>query len=132
MDDDDEYQDAHERAHAREIQQRFAGRHVTTAQIAVFGLTGGLLPCPASVTILMLCLHLKRFTLGLAMVASFSTGLAIAMVSVGVIAAWGARHADKHFGGLGAVARRMPYLSSALMTIVGLVMSLQGFLHLPA
>ena len=128
-----EYQDAHERAHAEDIQRRFAGRQVTTTQIAMFGLTGGLMPCPASVTILMICLHLKRFTLGAAMVASFSIGLAISLVSVGVIAAWGAHQVSKRAGGnLSNLARKMPYLSSVLMMVVGAVMGIQGLLHITA
>lgn len=127
-----EYQDAHERAHAEDIQRRFAGQRVTTTQIAMFGLTGGLMPCPASVTILMICLHLKRFTLGATMVASFSIGLAISLISVGVIAAWGVCKANKRFANLGKLARKMPYLSSVLMMVVGAVMSLQGALHLAA
>jgi nickel/cobalt exporter len=121
-----EYQDAHERAHAEDIARRFVGRKVTTGQIAMFGLTGGLVPCPASVTILMICLHLKRFALGVAMVASFSFGLAISMVSVGVIAAWGAQQVGKRFGNLGGLARKMPYFSSGLMAVVGLIMGIQG------
>ena len=120
------YQDAHERAHAEDIKRRFAGRQVTTGQIAMFGLTGGLVPCPASVTILLICLHLKRFSLGAAMVASFSLGLAIALVGVGVIAAWGAQQVGKRFGNLGGLARKMPYLSSLLMMLVGAVMGWQG------
>jgi nickel/cobalt exporter len=121
-----EYQDAHARAHSEDIARRFVGQKVTTGQIAMFGLTGGLVPCPASVTILMICLHLKRFTLGAAMVASFSFGLAISMVSVGVIAAWGAQQVGKRFGNLGGFARKMPYFSSGLMAVVGLIMGIQG------
>ena len=126
------YQDAHERAHAEDIKRRFAGRKVTTGQIAMFGLTGGLVPCPASVTILMICLHLKRFSLGIAMVASFSIGLAISLVSVGVVAAWGARHVDKRFGNgkLGDIARKMPYVSSALMALVGALVGVQALTQL--
>ncbi|KMN81132.1 hypothetical protein VK98_14610 [Chromobacterium sp. LK11] len=120
------YQDAHERAHAEQIQRRFAGREVGTGQIALFGLTGGLIPCPASVTILLLCLHLKRFSLGATMVLSFSLGLALALVSVGVLAAWGVRQAGARFGGLGEWARRAPYLSAGLMLAVGLLMAAQA------
>jgi len=47
-----DYQDAHERAHASDLQKRFANREVTTGQIILFGLTGGLLPCPAAFSIL--------------------------------------------------------------------------------
>jgi nickel/cobalt exporter len=126
------YQDSHERAHAEDIKRRFAGRTVTTGQIAMFGLTGGLVPCPASVTILMICLHLKRFSLGAALVASFSIGLAISLVSVGVIAAWGARHVGKRFGNgkFGDIARKMPYFSSALMGVVGTLMGAQALMQL--
>ena len=129
---DEGYQDAHERAHAEDIKRRFAGQTVTTGQIEMFGLTGGLVPCPASVTILMICLHLKRFTLGIAMVASFSLGLAISLVSVGVIAAWGARHVGKRFGNgkFGDIARKMPYFSSAFMGLVGLLMGVQALIQL--
>ncbi|WP_026182456.1 nickel/cobalt efflux transporter [Leeia oryzae] len=125
-----EYQDAHERAHAEDIKRRFEGRTVSTGQIALFGLSGGLIPCPASVTILIICLHLKRFTLGAAMVASFSLGLAISMVSVGVIAAWGANQVSKRFGNLSSVARKMPYLSSLLMMVVGTIMGVQGLMQI--
>lgn len=125
-----DYQDAHERAHAEEIERRFAGRQVSNGQIALFGLSGGLVPCPASVTILLICLHLKQFSLGAALVASFSLGLAIALVGVGVIAAWSARQASQRFSGLSDLARKMPYLSSALMLLVSAVMAVQGWLHL--
>ena len=122
------YQDAHERAHAEEIARRFVGQKVTNFQIALFGLTGGLVPCPASVTILLICLHLKRISLGVAMVASFSFGLALSMVGVGVIAAWGAQRVGQRMGDWEGLARKMPYFSSALMALVGVVMGLQGLL----
>lgn len=128
------YQDAHERAHAEDIKRRFVGQKVTTGQIAMFGLTGGLVPCPASVTILMICLHLKRFTLGAVMVASFSLGLAISLVSVGVIAAWGARQVGKRFGNgrFSDFARKMPYFSSGLMAFVAVLMGIQAVMQLAA
>jgi nickel/cobalt exporter len=54
------YQDAHERAHANDIRRRFANQNVTTGQIILFGLTGGLIPCPAAITVLLLCLQVKE------------------------------------------------------------------------
>jgi nickel/cobalt exporter len=131
---DGSYQDAHERAHAEDIKRRFVGQEVTTGQIAMFGLTGGLVPCPASVTILMICLHLKRFTLGAVMVASFSLGLAISLVSVGVIAAWGAHQVGKRLGNgrFSDMARKMPYFSSGLMAFIAVLMGIQALMQLSA
>lgn len=50
------YQDPHELAHANDIRKRFTKREVTNGQILLFGLTSGLIPCPASITVLLLCL----------------------------------------------------------------------------
>ena len=74
---DADWQDAHQRAHAEEINRRFTGQQVTTGQIMLFGLTGGLIPCPASITILLICLQLKHVALGATLVLSFSVGLAL-------------------------------------------------------
>ena len=73
----DGYQDRHERAHANDISRRFADRNVTTWQIVVFGFTGGLIPCPAAITVLLLCLQLKEFTLGFALVPVSYTHLTL-------------------------------------------------------
>lgn len=124
------YADAHERAHAKDIGQRFSDRRVTTGQIVMFGLTGGLIPCPASITILLLCLQLKQFTLGATLVLCFSIGLAVTMVSVGATAALSVHHIAKRWAGFGEVARRAPYLSGALIIIVGLYTGYLGWSQL--
>jgi len=113
------YQDAHEREHALEIERRFSGRSVTTGQIVLFGLTGGLLPCPAAFTILLLCLQLKKFTIGFALVLCFSIGLALTLVTVGAAAAWSVGHATRRWHGLSDWARRAPFLSSGLLAALG-------------
>jgi nickel/cobalt exporter len=125
-----EYQDAHERAHAQDIARRFSNRAVTTPQIILFGITGGLMPCPAAFTILLVCLQIKRAALGFAFVGAFSFGLALTMVSVGVIAAWSVQHAQKRFGGFGDWMRRAPYISCALLVLLAGFMAWQGWLGL--
>ena len=121
------FQDAHERAHANDIRARFADRNVTTGQVVMFGLTGGLIPCPASITVLLLCLQLKQFTLGAALVLCFSLGLAMTLVAVGVATALSVQHISKRTSWFAIVARRAPYLSSALITLVGLYAAYQGW-----
>ncbi|MBO9687590.1 MAG: nickel/cobalt efflux protein RcnA [Mitsuaria chitosanitabida] len=122
----DGYQDAHERAHAADIQRRFGNRQVTTGQIIVFGLTGGLIPCPASITVLLLCLQLKQFTLGAALVLCFSIGLALTMIASGAMAALSVKHVSKRWSGFGEFARKAPYFSSALIILVGLYVLWHG------
>ncbi|MCU6176640.1 nickel/cobalt efflux protein RcnA [Citrobacter cronae] len=123
-----EYQDAHERAHATDIQRRFAGKEVTNGQILLFGLTGGLIPCPAAITVLLICIQLKAFTLGATMVLCFSLGLALTLVTVGVGAAISVQQAAKRWSGFNTLARKAPYFSSALIAMVGLYMGIHGYM----
>jgi nickel/cobalt transporter (NicO) family protein len=119
--------DAHAAAHAREVRQRFSGnQHVTNFDIAWFGFTGGLLPCPAAIAVLLICLQLRAFTLGVSMVAAFSIGLAITLVAVGVFAAWGTRVVQARWAGLEEWGERLPYISATLVFIIGTYVALQG------
>ena len=122
-----EFQDAHEAAHALDIQKRFMNRTVTTPQIVLFGITGGLMPCPAAFTVLLVCLQVKQFTLGFALVAAFSFGLALTMVTVGAVAAWSVGHAQKKFRGFGNMMRKAPYFSCALLLTLATYMAWQGW-----
>lgn len=126
----EDFADAHEREHAMEIEKRFASRNVTTGQLIMFGLTGGLMPCPAAFAVLLVCLQLKKFTLGFALVVAFSAGLAITLVGVGAIAAISLHHASKRFKGFGEIARRAPYISSSVMALIGIAVAVQGLRHL--
>ena len=122
------YQDAHERAHASDIQRRFHDKEVTNGQIVLFGLTGGLIPCPAAITVLLICIQLKAFTLGATMVLCFSLGLAITLVTVGVGAAVSVHQVAKRWSGFNALARKAPYFSSLLIGLVGLYMGIHGYM----
>ncbi|HEY2573967.1 MAG TPA: sulfite exporter TauE/SafE family protein [Verrucomicrobiaceae bacterium] len=126
------FQDAHERAHADDIARRFTDRTVTTPQIVLFGITGGLMPCPAAFTILLVCLQLKKVALGFSIVGAFSFGLALTMVTVGAVAAWSVQHAQKRFKGFGDAMRKAPYVSCALLIVLACAMAWSGWRHLPS
>jgi nickel/cobalt exporter len=128
----DGYQDAHELAHANDIRRQFADRNVTTWQIILFGLTGGLVPCPAAITVLLLCLQLKEITLGFALVLCFSIGLAITLVTVGAAAALSVRQATRRWSWFGTFARRAPYFSGLLIIAVGLYVGYHGLMGIAA
>jgi nickel/cobalt exporter len=125
------YQDAHELAHANDIRRRFAGGDVTTGQIVIFGLTGGLIPCPGAITILLLCLQLKQITLGAVLVLCFSIGLALTMVTSGVIAALSVKQMSKRWSGFGEIVRKAPFVSGGVILLIGVYIGVNGWLALP-
>jgi nickel/cobalt exporter len=125
--DDDHHIDPHAREHAAELRRQLSGGPVSNARILLFGLTGGLVPCPASITVLMVCLQLKQLALGAMLVLCFSIGLALTLITSGVLASYAARHAARRWSALGALAQRAPQLSGALMVLVGLYMATLGW-----
>ncbi len=100
---------------------------MTNGQILLFGLTGGLIPCPAAITVLLICIQLKALTLGATMVVCFSIGLALTLVAVGVGAAVGVKQVQKRWHGFNSLAQKAPYLSSALIGLVGVYMAIHGW-----
>lgn len=123
---DDAHLDAHARAHADELRRRLAAGPVTNGQIILFGLSGGLLPCSAAITILLLCLQLQRPVLGLVLVGSFSLGLALTMIAAGALAALGARHIARRWSGLDGLARYATFASCAIILCIGVYMLVEG------
>ena len=122
--------DAHARAHAQEIEDRFAAGRASWAQTIGFGLTGGLIPCPAAITVLLLCLNIDKPWLGAGMVAAFSTGLALTLVLNGLVAAWGMQIARLRVVNLDMLYRKAPYVSGGLIIVIGCYMAASGWTHL--
>ena len=122
--------DAHARAHAVELERRFGSGRATTWQILGFGFSGGLIPCAAAITVLIVCLQVKRIWLGVGLVAAFSAGLALTLVAVGVVTAVGVAAARRRTDRLDALFARAPYLSALLIAAIGAVMLMSGLADL--
>jgi nickel/cobalt exporter len=64
--------------------------------------------------------------LGATLVLGFSVGLALTLVLSGTLAALSVNHLSRRFHGFGAVARKVPYLSGALIMLIGAYVAWQG------
>src|SRR4051794_34050213 len=101
--------------------------HVTTGQIVWFGFTGGLMPCPAAIAVLLVCIKIKAFVLGVAMVAAFSVGLALTLIMIGVSVAWGSSKLLSLWPGFDRWAARLPYVSAGIVMMMGLAFTAVGW-----
>jgi nickel/cobalt exporter len=99
---------------------------VTTGQIIWFGFTGGLMPCPAAIAVLLICVQLKAFALGVAMVAAFSVGVGATLVAIGLAVVWSSGKLAKAWPGFDRLAQRLPFVSAGLVMIVGLILTVAG------
>ena len=103
----------------------------TNAQVIAFGLTGGLMPCPAALVVLALCLNVGAVGLGIATVAAFSLGLALVLVGVGLAAALALKAAGNAAPRLANWGRHLPWLSVAVIVLSGLWTILHAVQKLP-
>lgn len=93
--------------------------------LLALGVSGGLLPCPSALVVLLGAVALGRPALGLLLVVSFSLGLASILTGIGVVLV----RARSLFARLPAGGRLLPSLSlagAAVVTVAGVVITVQA------
>jgi nickel/cobalt exporter len=118
--DDHGHDHGHGHGHIHAPTPPVAGARATNGQVIAFGLTGGLMPCPAALVVLALCLNVGAVGLGIATVAAFSLGLAIVLVGVGLIASLALRVAGNAAPRLASWGRHLPWLSVVIIALSGI------------
>src|SRR6185503_11574617 len=86
------------------------------------GISGGIVPCPTALVVLLAAISLHRVGYGLVLILAFSLGLAGAMTAVG-LAAVSARRFLRKKSFDGRLVRALPAASAALILALGLVMT---------
>jgi nickel/cobalt exporter len=110
---------AHERSEGPTLMD--AGGRLSGKGIAMLAFAGGALPAPSALLAMLAAIQVHRVTYGLALVAAFSAGLAVALLGVGVGAlrardAIARRASDR-------VARALPLISAIVIVIAGLLVA---------
>jgi len=108
---------------------KFAAHHhhhdLSRRSLFAMGLSGGIVPCPSALVVLLSAIALHRIQAGLLFIVAFSLGLASVLVAIGVLVVragqWLSRF-DSHRGTL----QLLPIASAVLVTIIGCAISLQS------
>jgi ABC-type nickel/cobalt efflux system permease component RcnA len=99
---------------------------VTLRQLWALGITGGIVPCPAALVVLLSALSLRRVGFGLLLIVAFSVGLALVLIAIGLLMVY-ARRLVARFDERGPlVTRWLPLASSAVMTLIGVSIAAQA------
>ncbi len=86
------------------------------------GISGGLLPCPTALVVLLAAISLHRVAFGLVLILAFSVGLASVVSAIGLLAI-GARGTFKRVSFEGRIVRALPAVSALLVFGIGIVMT---------
>ena len=89
------------------------------------GVSGGLLPCPTALVVLLAAISLHRVGYGLALIVAFSVGLAATVTGIGLVAVTAKRlFARARFDG--PLVRALPTVSAVVVLALGLVMTVRA------
>jgi ABC-type nickel/cobalt efflux system permease component RcnA len=89
------------------------------------GVSGGLLPCPSALVVLLAAISLHRVAFGLVLIVAFSAGLALSITGVG-LAAVVARSAFRRASFEGRLVRLLPAASALVILAAGVAMTVRA------
>ena len=120
----DHAHDDHHHAHGH--QHHHPGADVSLKELVALGVTGGIVPCPAALVVLLSALALGRLGFGLVLIVAFSVGLAAVLIVIGLLVLH-ARRLMAQWRGKGVLLTRwLPLTSSAAITVLGLAIAAQA------
>jgi ABC-type nickel/cobalt efflux system permease component RcnA len=94
-------------------------RALSLRELCMLGITGGIVPCPAALVVLLSAFSLHRIGFGLFLITAFSIGLAVVLVTVGLTMVYAGRVMASRVRPGNAALRYLPFLSSAFMVVLG-------------
>jgi nickel/cobalt transporter (NicO) family protein len=92
--------------------------------LVAVGVSGGLLPCPTALVVLLAAISLHRVAFGLLLIVAFSLGLASVISGIGLLAVT-ARRAFSRVSFDGPVMRALPAVSALVVLTLGVAMTLR-------
>ena len=118
---------AEEIAMAREAEESGPAKTVSLTQLFTLGITGGIIPCPAALVVLLSAFALHRIGFGFFLITSFSVGLAAVLIGFGLLMVY-ARRFMARLQVDGPITRRwLPVASAGFMTILGAAIAVRAF-----
>jgi nickel/cobalt transporter (NicO) family protein len=117
---------SHSHSHTHER----SGAPITTRSLIALGVSGGIVPCPSALVVLVAAISQHRLGLGLVLILAFSIGLAATLTAVGLAVLHGGRMIKRLrperrlFGG--RLAGALPALSATLIVVAGSLITLRA------
>jgi ABC-type nickel/cobalt efflux system permease component RcnA len=92
------------------------------------GISGGIVPCPTALVVLLAAISLHRIGYGLVLILAFSLGLATAMTGIGILAV-SAKRVFRRVDFDSGLIRLLPAVSALVVLGLGLAMTVRALPH---
>lgn len=99
---------------------------VSKRQLLALGITGGIVPCPAALVVLLSAVALHRIAFGLFLILAFSIGLAAVLIGIGLLMVYARRFMAGVSGEGRIITRWLPITSSVFITVLGFAIAFRA------
>lgn len=101
------------------------GEAVSVRDLLTLGVSGGLLPCPSALVVLLSAIALHRVGFGILLIVAFSLGLAGVLTGIGILLAYARRLADRLPMDSSAL-RILPVCSACAVALLGVAVTVES------
>jgi nickel/cobalt transporter (NicO) family protein len=98
---------------------------VTLGSLVTLGISGGIVPCPSALVVLLSAIALKRVGFGLVLIVSFSMGLAAVLIAIGMTMLY-ARRIVERFEWKGGLITKLQLASPVAIVLLGGIIAVQS------
>ena len=95
--------------------------------LLALGISGGILPCPSALILMLSAIALRQVGLGITLIAAFSIGLAGVLTGIGLVMVYAGQILERlPIRHTAVTARLLPMASAAFITVAGLLITLRA------
>ena len=100
---------------------------ISLLQLFSLGITGGIIPCPAALVVLLSAFALHRVGFGFFLITAFSAGLAAVLIGFGLLMVYARRFMSRLITDGPLTRRWLPIVSACFIMTLGIVLAVRGF-----
>ena len=105
---------------------------ISLGSLIALGASGGLVPCPSALILLLSAISIGRVGLGMVLLLAFSLGLAIVLTATGIFVLYAKNLLPEHKRKDNPFFRVMPVVSAAAILLIGVLMTSVSLGWVPA
>ena len=122
------HEHAHDHAHDHGHDHGHGHSHAPPDELSMrslvaLGVSGGLLPCPSALVVLLSAIALHRLAFGLALIVAFSFGLASVISGIGLAVLYARKLFTRLPSDHGRIVQVLPVASAVIITALGLILT---------
>lgn len=118
------YEQGHGHSHAPVLKP---GQRPSLWQLITLGVSGGIVPCPAALAVLLAAISLGGFVRGVLLVVIFSVGMASVLVAIGIAMVHAAKFAGKYVAE-SRWTKIVPIISAIIITLIGMGLTIKALI----